>query len=91
MRVTWTAAALEELELRIQAVREFKGQAAASGLVNRIETVTSFLHTHPDLGQRGIIDGTRELSLGNIPIRLVYRHQPGSAEIIHVYEANPGR
>jgi toxin ParE1/3/4 len=68
----WTEAALEARFAQLDFIALDKPTAAID-MDERIESQTSLLLDHPDLGRKGRVKGTRELVIAGTPFIAVYR------------------
>ena len=72
MEVRWSPAAAEDLEQLFNYIR-VDNPTAAHRVVQAIYERAGSLATHPFLGRRGRVEGTRELPLPPLPFIVVYR------------------
>ncbi len=82
-QILWTLPAVEHLK----EIREHISQdspAAASRVVKAIREQVKPLAEHPQMGRRGIIEGTRELVISRLPYLVVYQLQDDCATILAV-------
>lgn len=83
MKLAWTRLALEDLD---HAYEYIAGQnpSAAKAVVERIESGLNALRTHPSLGRKGRVEGTRELVIPGTPFVIPYRIVKKRVEILAV-------
>jgi toxin ParE1/3/4 len=83
MKLRWTKAARQDRE-RIYAYVEADNPNAALELDERFQDRAAHLVQLPNLGRKGRMDGTRELSIAGGSYLLVYRIDPDVVWIIRV-------
>ena len=83
MKIRWTRLALEDLERARQYIAE-RNPAAAQAVIARIESALKALATHPEIGRRGRVQGTRELVVPDTPFIIAYLVSKNSVEILAV-------
>ena len=83
MRLTWSAAALDDLvELRAYISKD--RPRAAAGVARRILDAVKHLERFPQMGRSGRIEGTRELVIGGTPYLVAYRIQDETIVLLRV-------
>lgn len=87
MRIEWRALALDDL-LEIVAYIAEDNPAAAFDVDDEIHRQVELLVTHPNIGRRGRIKGTKELVISNLSYVLPYRIVGDVVEILRVYHTS---
>ncbi len=82
-QILWTLPAVEHLK-EIRAHISLDSPAAASRVVKAIREQVKPLAEHPQIGRRGIIDGTRELVISRLPYLVVYQLQDDTVTVLAV-------
>ncbi len=84
MQVRWLRRALENLDEEAEYIARDDPEAAARTL-ERIVTSVERLGTHPSLGRRGRVLGTRELMISGTPYLVPYRVRGDTVQILRVF------
>lgn len=71
MKIAWSRDALRDLDEAYEFIA-LDNPSAASGIIQRIETLLQSLAIHPKLGRIGRVKGTRELIITGTPFILPY-------------------
>lgn len=87
MLIEWRALALDDL-LEIVAYIAEENPAAAFDVDDEIHRQVELLVTHPNIGRRGRIKGTKELVISNLSYVLPYRVVGEVVEILRVYHTS---
>ncbi len=82
-QILWTLPAVEHLK-EIRAHISLDSPAAAGRVVKTIREQVKPLAEHPQMGRRGIIDGTRELVISRLPYLVVYQLQDEIVTVLAV-------
>lgn len=82
-RILWTLPAVEHLK-EIRAYIRQDNPEAASRVVKAIREQVKPLGEHPQMGRKGIIEGTRELVISRLPYLVVYQHQDDTVTVLAV-------
>ncbi len=86
MRVRWTSDAANDLEIITDyLLREHR--SAAPAVLRTIMDVIATLARFPNRGRLGIVPGTRELVLPNLPYIVVYSTTDQAVQLLHVFHA----
>ena len=86
MLIRWTSDAANDFEnITTYLHREHRSAAPAivRTLVDAIATLTRF----PNRGRPGIVTGTRELVLPNLPYIVVYSTTDQAVQLLHIFHA----
>ena len=81
-KIRWTVEASDQFVSLIEHIQEHNPDAAmsvAQEILGRVERLTDF----PNLGRRGEVQGTRELSIP--PYVVVYRVAEDIVEVLHLW------
>ena len=81
--LVFTGLALQRLD-EIQSYIAQNNPAAADRTVDRILQSASLLGQFPMIGREGAIEGTRELTVPNIPYRIIYRIEAEAVVVTQV-------
>ena len=81
MIIRWTATADHDLDSIYDYIRR-DNETAAANMIGRIVSAADALASHPELGRRGEIPGTRVLIVP--PFRVIYRIKAPVVEIAAV-------
>ena len=84
MIVEWTHPALSDL-IEAQAYITRENPKAATEVAQRIWNASQHLADNPEIGRPGLIERTREWTVGNTPYLIVYRIQNDKLEILRVW------
>lgn len=87
MRIEWRELAIDDL-LEIVAYIAEDNPVAAFEVNDEIYRQVELLVTHPNIGRRGRIKGTKELVISNLSYVLPYRVVGEAVEIIRVYHTS---
>ena len=84
MRLSWSAAAAEDLLRSIQYIRQ-ENPVAAERIAGTIQESAGSLKSLPHKGRTGrVVEGTRELPLPPLPFVVVYRVLKDLVEVANV-------
>jgi len=86
MRLRYRVEAAADLEA-IHSYIESENQAAAADVVMRIRPAVNRLSLFPKSGRNGLVPGTRELVVPNLPYIVVYRIVDDFVDVIAVAHA----
>jgi addiction module RelE/StbE family toxin len=81
MTVRWTRLALDDLDQAREFISADK-PAAARATIDRIESAVRALESHPHIGKKGRVEGTRELVISGTPFVVAYRIAKRRVEIL---------
>ena len=87
MRLIWADKALSDLE-SVRAYVNRDNPGAARTIVLQILKLASDLTHYPEMGRTGIVPGTRELVVSNMPYIIPYRVREGAVEILRVLHSS---
>jgi toxin ParE1/3/4 len=82
-QIFWTLPAVEHLK-EIRAHISQDSLAAASRVVRAIREQVKPHAQHPQMGRRGVIEGTRELVISRLPYLVVYQHKDEIVTVLAV-------
>lgn len=83
MKVRWTRLALQDLYRAYDYIAA-RNPASAHSVIARIESALEALKSHPLIGRRGRVEGTRELVVPTTPFVVAYRIAKGRIEILGI-------
>jgi toxin ParE1/3/4 len=83
MEVLWLEGALADLNEIVEYVAE-RNPAAAPKVAAALHHAAARLGTHPRVGRRGRVAGTRELVVPRLPFVIAYRTKPDRIEVVRV-------
>jgi addiction module RelE/StbE family toxin len=86
MEVRWSPEAADDLERIGRRIQQDK-PLAARNIVLTLYRGISDLHSFPNRGRSGRIEGTRELVFPSLPYIAVYRLRNESVEVVRIYHA----
>ncbi len=69
MNIKFSLQATEDLS----SIHEFIAQAKTRAADNVVQRILQSIENFPLLGREGVVDGTRELSIPNLPYFTIYR------------------
>ena len=84
MRVRWTLAAADDLEVSSDYLERHFPSVRQTTIREIYETIAT-LQSMPHRGRVGREDGKRELVIARLPYIAVYRVKGDSVEILHIY------
>ncbi|RWC32735.1 MAG: type II toxin-antitoxin system RelE/ParE family toxin [Mesorhizobium sp.] len=84
MQVSWTNAALGDLDQIQDFVAQDSSAAAYRLAADLIGRTDELLASNPMIGRKGRASGTRELVISRTPYILVYRVRGGDVEVLAV-------
>ena len=87
MQVKWSELAVDDLLEIVTYIAE-DNPAAAFDVDEEIHRQVELLVTHPNIGRRGRIKGTKELVISNLSYVLPYTVGSDSVEILRVYHTS---
>ena len=87
MKVRWLANAQRELEAELERIAA-ENEDAAVALADILHERTERLAKFPDMGRRGMVDGTRELVIERYPYIVPYRVKDNVVEILRVFHTS---
>ncbi len=82
MKLVWTRRATRHLQAAYEYWARERSEDAANTMLERIFSAVELLESHPEIGRRGRISGTRELVLVPLPFVLAYRVRRHSIDIV---------
>lgn len=82
MKLVWTRRATRHLQAAYEYWARERSEDAANTMLERIFSAVELLESHPEIGRRGRISGTRELVLVPLPFVLAYRLRRHSIDIV---------
>jgi len=83
MNVVWLAGAVDDLN-EIVGFIAARNPGAAAKVAAALHDVAAHLESHPRMGRRGRLRGTRELVVARLPFIIVYRIQHDRVEVLRV-------
>ena len=83
MNLRWTTPARRDLVAILDYIDDHD-PAAASSVLERVESAAIRLRSFPLLGREGVVADTRELAIPTLPYLLVYRVRRDAIEILRV-------
>ena len=83
MEVLWLEGALADLSGILEYIAE-RNPAAAPRVAAALRHAATRLGTHPRVGRRGRVAGTRELVVPRLPLIIAYRVRPDRIEVVRV-------
>ena len=84
LKLEWTTPAVNEFEAAQTYYHELNPMAARL-LARRIVEAAMRLQEQPQIGRPGLRKDTREWVVARTPYVIVYRHNEGAIEILHVW------
>ncbi len=84
MKIFWTEPARQDLREIFAYIAE-ENPRAARALLTEIKKRATVLQDNPQLGQKGRVEGTRELVLSGTPYLLPYRVKGQQIQILAVF------
>jgi toxin ParE1/3/4 len=94
MKIVWTRRATWHLEAAYRYWTRESSEMAADQMLERIFSVVELLESHPEIGRRGRIAGTRELVIAPTSFILAYRIRSRRIDIVALLHGSrkwPGR
>lgn len=82
MKIVWTKRATRDLRAAYEYWRKEQSENAAHVMIERIFFAVELLEATPELGRKGRIASTRELTLKPLPFLLAYRVRHYRVEIL---------
>jgi addiction module RelE/StbE family toxin len=86
MRIRWTADAANDLE-NITVYLHREHTSAAPTVIRAIVDAITGLTRFPNRGRPGIVAGTRELVLPNLPYIVIYSTTDQAVQLLHIFHA----
>jgi toxin ParE1/3/4 len=83
MEVLWLEGALADLSEIVDYIAE-RNPEAAPKVAAALHHAAARLGTHPRVGRRGRVAGTRELVVSRLPFVIAYRMKPDRIEVVRV-------
>jgi len=83
VKLRWTRLAVEDLNQAYEFIAADR-PSAARAIIARIESALNALRTHPELGRKGRVEGTRELVVSGTPFIIAYRIAKRRVEILGI-------
>jgi len=83
MRLRWTRLAVKDLNHAHDYISQNKPGGARS-LIDKIKSGINSLRSHPEIGRKGRVEGTRELVIPGTPFIVAYRIARKRVEILAV-------
>lgn len=81
--IRWTKPAIQHLvEIREYIAKD--SPAAGSRVISTIREQVKALVHHPEIGRRGLLEGTRELVVSRLPYLVVYQPEGGTVTSLAV-------
>ena len=84
LKLRWTRPALADV-IEAQNYIARANPAAAEATAQRVWDAAGRLCDHPEVGQRGHVEGTREWAVSRTPYVIVYRVKNDAVEILRVW------
>ena len=84
MRERWTLEALKDLDEAVAYIAEFEDRDTAKEIAVAIKVAAQSLGKLPNRGRPGLIDGTRELLVPDLPYFFVFWIQQKQVEILRL-------